>query len=350
MRFKSLLDTFGSAKNAWEASESQLRTSGLGPQIIKNLLSLRNKLNFEDMQAEMRKHSVGALTWQDEAYPARLRNIAQSPPVIYMRGELIERDDWAIAVVGTRKMTSYGRQVAEELGRFLANQGITVVSGLAKGIDAVAQQAAIRAGGRSIAVLAHGLHMIYPAENRNLAHSIETNVALISDYAMGIPPDSANFPPRNRIISALSRATVVVEAGKRSGALITAQFAVEQGRDVFAVPGGIYAPQSKGPNRLIRDGAHALLSFDQLLEALDLEFMHHQQTARASLPKDATQAKLYGILSPEPMHVNEIGNLAEMPIDQVSSALALMELKGMVRQVGGMNYVLVRELRAPYGN
>lgn len=217
------------------------------------------------------------------------------------------------------------------------------------GVDAIAQQAAIKAGGRSIAVLAHGLDRIYPPENRELALEIEQHGVLVSDYAIGTPPESSNFPPRNRIISALSRATVVVEAGSRSGALITAQFALEQGRDVFALPGSIYAPQSKGPNRLIREGAHPLLQFDQLLDALDLEFMTHQKSARVSLPQDATQAKLYALLTPEPMHVNEIGSLAEMPIDKVSSALALMELKGLVRQVGGMNYVVIRELRAAYG-
>lgn len=349
VRFKSLVEGFGSAKNAWNASAAELRATGLGPKIVKNLLSLREKYDFENVQSEIEKHRVNAITWPEANYPERLRDINQSPPVIYMRGALIEKDDWAVGVVGTRNMTRYGSQVADELGTFLGHQGITVVSGLAHGIDATTQKAAIKAGGRSIAVLAHGLDTIYPSANKHLGLSIEKNGALVSDYAIGTPPEPGNFPPRNRIISALSRATVVIEAGRRSGALITARFAGEQGRDVFAVPGSIYGDQSKGTNQLIRDGAHPLLHFDQLLEALDLEFMHYQQNARASLPKDATQAKLYSLMSPEPMHVNEIGNLAEMPIDKVSSALALMELKGMVRQVGGMNYVLVRELRAPYG-
>ena len=252
-------------------------------------------------------------------------------------------------MVGTRKTSHYGRQIADELGTFLANQGITLVSGLARGIDAISQEAAIKAGGRSIAVLAHGLDRIYPPEHRSLAKKIEEQGALVSDYGIGIPAESSNFPPRNRIISALSLATVVVEAGSRSGTLITADFALEQGKDIFALPGNIYSPQSKGPNKLIREGAHPLLQFDQLLEALDLELMTHQKSARQSLPQDATQAKLYSLLSPEPLHVNEIGSLAEMPIDKVSSALALMELKGLVRQVGGMNYVLIKELRASYG-
>jgi DNA processing protein len=349
VRFKALIESFGNAKSAWEASESALRATGLGPKIVSNLIKLRETYDFDSLITDLKVHNVRAITWEDADYPNRLREINQSPPVIYLRGDLIDKDDWAIAVVGTRKMTRYGHQIADELGIYLASQGITVVSGLAHGIDAATQQAAIQAGGRSIAVLAHGLDNIYPSRNQQLGLSIEKNGALVSDYALGTPADASNFPPRNRIIAALARATVVIEAGQRSGALITARFAVEQGRDVFAVPGSIYGDQSKGPNQLIRDGAHPLLHFDQLLEALDLEFMQQQQSARKSLPKDAIQAKLYGIMSPEPMHVNEIGNLAEMPIDKVSSALALMELKGMVRQVGGMNYVLVRELRAPYG-
>ena len=350
VRFKSLLERFGNAKSAWQASESQLRASGLGPAIVKNLLSLRRSLDMDLVERELEKHNVDVLTWEDKEYPKRLRDIQQSPPVLYVRGQLIEDDDWAIAVVGTRKTSHYGRRVAEELGTFLANQGITLISGLARGIDAISQAAAIKAGGRSIAVLAHGLDRIYPPENRSLAQEIEKRGALVSDYAIGIPADSSNFPPRNRIISALSLATVIVEAGSRSGALITAEFALEQGKDIFALPGNIYSPQSKGPNKLIRAGAHPLLNFQQLLEALDLELMTHQKSARVTLPEDATQAKLYSLLSPEPLHVNEIGTLAEMPIDKVSSALALMELKGLVRQVGGMNYVLIRELRASYGN
>jgi DNA processing protein len=196
--------------------------------------------------------------------------------------------------------------------------------------------------------MAHGLDRVYPAEHRNLAGDIVGRGALISDYAIGTPPDSTNFPPRNRIISGLAIATIVVEAGVTSGALITAEFAADQGREVFAVPGTIFAPQSRGTNRLIQKGAHPLLDYEDLLVALDLEMMTQHRTARVVLPKDATEAKLFSVLSQEPLHVNEIGALAELPIDQVSSTLALMELKGLVRQVGGMNYVAVRELRREY--
>jgi len=348
VRFKALLDHFGEAEKAWKADEIQLRAAGLGPTTIENFLQSRNAMDFTHVAEDLEKHDVKALTWEDSDYPRKLKEIEQSPPLIYMKGEVIPEDDWAIAVVGTRTVSPYGQQVAAELGAFLAHQGITLVSGLARGVDSIAQQAALKAGGRTISVLAHGLDRVYPPENRALAADIVSNGALISDYALGVPPESSNFPPRNRIISGLSTAVVVVEAGQRSGALITAEFAANQGRDVFALPGSIYAPQSKGTNRLIREGAHPLLNFEHLIEALDLELMTMHKTARRILPEDATEAKVYQLLSSEPMHVDEIGAQTEMPIDQLSSTLALLELKGLVRQVGGMNFIVVREESAVY--
>jgi len=348
VRFRTLLETFGSPKAAWGASLNQLRASGMGESIVANFIEARKKVNPETLPADLEKHYVHALTWEDEDYPRRLRELEQAPPVLYYRGELLPTDEWAVAVVGTRRVTAYGNQVAEELGAFLGRNGITLVSGLAKGVDAIAHQAAIQAGGRSIAVLAHGLDRIYPPENRSLGEEIIANGALISDYGLGTPPDAANFPPRNRIISGLSLAVVVIEAGIESGALITAGFAAEQGREVFAIPGSIYAPQSKGTNLLIQKGAHPLVRYEDLLDALNLEMMGEHKNARLVLPGDATESKLFELLSQEPVHVNDLGALAEMPIEQVSSTLALMELKGLVRQVGGMNYVAAREARAEY--
>jgi len=348
VRFKTLLDHFGDAEKAWKADEIQLRAAGLGPKVVESFLQTRESMDFKRVAEELAKQNVKAVTWEDAGYPRKLKEIEQSPPLIYMKGEVLPEDDWAIAVVGTRTVSPYGQQVAAELGAFLAHQGITVVSGLARGVDSIAQQAALKAGGRTISVLAHGLDRVYPPENRALAEDIVSNGALISDYALGVPPESSNFPPRNRIISGLSTAVVVVEAGKRSGALITAEFAANQGREVFAVPGNIYAPQSKGTNRIISEGAHPLLNFEHLIEALDLELMTMHKTARRILPEDATEAKVYKLLSSEPMHVDDIGAQVEMPIDQLSSTLALLELKGLVRQVGGMNFIVVREESAVY--
>lgn len=348
VRFRGLLDSFGSPKAAWLASPTQWRAAGLGESIVANFVDAQKKIDPDSLPAHLAQHQIQALTWEDEDYPRRLRELEQAPPVLYCRGELLPTDEWAVAVVGTRRLSPYGHQVAEELGAFLGRNGITVVSGLAKGVDAIAHQAAINAGGRSIAVLAHGLDQIYPAENRKLGEEIIATGALISDYGIGTPPDAANFPPRNRIISGLSLAVVIVEAGVESGALITAGFAAEQGREVFSVPGNIYSPASKGTNLLIQKGAHPLVQFEDLLDALNLEMMGEHKSARLALPADATEAKLFGLLSQEPLHVNEIGVLAELSIEQVSSKLALMELKGLVRQVGGMNYVAAREARAEY--
>jgi DNA processing protein len=245
-------------------------------------------------------------------------------------------------------VTPYGRQITEELSSFLAANGLTVISGLARGVDAIAHQAALKAGGRTIAVLGSGVDKIYPPEHRGLAEQMMERGAVVSDYAPGTPPDASNFPPRNRIISGLSLAVVVVEAGETSGALITAEFGAEQGREVFAVPGSILAPQSKGTNKLIQKGALPLLSVKDLMQALDITRVGEQKAARKIMPSDATEAKLLSVLGTEPLHVDEIRNQSELPIEKVSAALALMELKGMVRQVGGMNYVAVREGQADY--
>jgi DNA processing protein len=296
----------------------------------------------------MMAQHIEILTWDDKLYPTRLKEIDQPPPVLYLRGELTTEDSWAVAVVGTRRVSAYGRQVAEEVASFLATNGVTVISGLARGVDAIAHQSALKAGGRTIAVLGCGVDRIYPPENAQLAEKIMTGGALVSDYAPGTPPDAANFPPRNRIISGLSTATVIVEAGETSGALITAQFAVDQGREVFAVPGNIYAPQSKGTNRLIAQGAHPMLSVRDLLDVLNLTHVTEQRLVRKVLPTDETESKLMSVLTHEPLHMDEIRNQTGLPIERVSATLVMMELKGMVRQVGGMNYVAVREEQAGY--
>jgi DNA processing protein len=260
VRFKALMDVFGDAETAWNASPEAWVEAGLSPKIVESFQRLRKGVSLDQIWNHIQSLGVDVLTWNSEGYPRRLKEIDQPPPVLYVRGSLIPEDDWAVAIVGTRRVTSYGRQVADDVATTLAQNGVTIVSGLARGVDSIAHQAAIHAGGRTIAVLGNGVDLVYPPENRNLAAQIMEHGALISDYALGTKPDGVNFPPRNRIISGLSMAVIIVEAGETSGALITATFAAEQGRDVFAVPGNINAPQSKGANRLIRDGAQPLLS------------------------------------------------------------------------------------------
>jgi len=348
VRMQGLVAYFGDLGSAWKAAPNELAEAGLGLKLIERVIQARDGVDLDQVWETIGKQGIKILTWQDETYPQRLKEIDQPPPVLYIRGEYLPDDLFAVAIVGTRRVTPYGRQITGELASFLAANGITVISGLARGVDAIAHQTALKAGGRTIAVLGSGVNKIYPPEHRALAEQMMERGAILSDYAPGTPPDASNFPPRNRIISGLSLAVVVVEAGETSGALITAEFAAEQGREVFAVPGSILAPQSKGTNKLIQNGALPLLSVNDLMQALDITRVGEQKAARKIMPSDAIEAKLLTVLTHEPLHVDDIRSQSELPIEKVSAALALMELKGMVRQVGGMNYVAVREEQSEY--
>jgi len=348
VRLQALLDYFGNVESAWSAKPLDLVAAGLSPKLAERVIQVRGSVDLNEVMAQAEKNKIRILTWEDAEYPAHLKEIDQPPPVIYLRGEVTAEDSWSVAIVGTRAVTSYGRQVTEELAAVLAQNGVTVVSGLARGVDAIAHSAALKAGGRTLAVLGSGVDKIYPPEHRQMAEKIIAQGAVISDYPPGTPPESANFPPRNRIISGLAMAVVVVEAGDTSGALITAEFAVEQGREVFAVPGPVYAPQSKGTNRLIANGAKVLLQPAEVLEALDLTRNADRREIRRAAPAAATEAALFDLLGAEPKHVDDLRAQLELPIEKISSALTMMELKGMVRQVGGMHYIAMREAQADY--
>lgn len=348
VRFRALLKYFGDAKSAWEGNRSELRAAGLSPKLVEAVHQVRSSNLLEAAWEQIESQEICLVTWEDQAYPRHLKEIDQPPPVLFVKGELQTEDEWAVAIVGTRRVTGYGRQVAEEIARVLAQNQVTIVSGLARGVDAIAHQAALQAGGRSIAVLGSGVDVIYPSEHRRLAHRLVETGALISDYPPGTPPEAGNFPPRNRIISGLSLAVIVIEAGERSGALITARFAADQGRDVFAVPGNIYAAQSKGTNRLIQQGAQPLLTPEDVLAALDLTFISEQRAARSFLPVDPVEEVLLNQLTQEPCHIDELSRAVKIPVAEISASLTLMELKGMVRQVGGMHYVAVGEAQRQY--
>jgi DNA processing protein len=343
-RLQKLLDHFGAAESAWHAAPLELARAGLDRKSLQNLLAMRGKL---DLDAEMRRiEDAGAhvLTLQDENYPRLLRQIHLPPPVLYVRGSCLPEDEWAIAVVGTRRAKAYGREVTRYLAGGLARNGITVVSGMARGIDSQAHRTALEAGGRTIAVLGSGIDIIYPHENVDLAQDIVNRGALMTEYPLGTKPDRRNFPPRNRIISGLTLGTLVTQAGEGSGALITAYFALEQGREVFAVPGSLLDRGSSGTNRLIQQGeAKLVLNVEDILEELNLTMVSQQAEVRAVVPENQTEALLLKHLSEEPVHVDELGRASGLPIAQVSGTLALMELKGLVRQMGAMNYVLARE-------
>ncbi len=338
-RLAALLEACGSIEAAWRASIHELKSAGLDKRSLENLLAARRTIDVDAEWALALKAGVQIVTWNDPNYPENLHQIEAPPPVLYLRGELCDEDRWAVAVVGTRRASVYGREVANTVARELAANGVTIISGLALGIDTVAHKAALLAGGRTLAVLGSGVDQLYPPENRGLAQMIAEHGAVVSEYALGTRPEAGNFPPRNRIISGLSKGVVIVEAGRRSGALITAHFAADQGRDVFAVPGNILHPGSAGCNGLIQQGAMPLLSVDDVLEQLNLTRVEAQQSARKLMSPDPTEAQLLAYLSNEPRHIDEIVRQAAMPPPQVTSLLTIMELKGLVRQVGPMNYV-----------
>ncbi len=348
VRLRVLLDHFGDVRQAWEASVATLQALGFDRRTIETFVTLRSKMNLAAELERVSKLGVTLLTWDSPNYPSLLRNIPDPPPVLYIKGKLLPRDEWGLAVVGTRRATVYGREATRSLVGGLAASGVTIVSGLAYGIDTFAHRTALEAGGRTIAVLGSGVDIIYPAENRKLAGLITSNGAVVSEYPLGTQPEGGNFPRRNRIISGLSLGVLVVEGSKRSGAMITADYAAEQGREIFAVPGNILSPKSAGPNQLIQQGAKLVTTIGDILEELNLTMVTEQVEAREIIPDNETEAVLLEHLSAEPIHVDELGRATGLPISQVASTLTLMELKGKIRQVGGMNYVIAREAGMPY--
>jgi DNA processing protein len=344
VRLRALLEHMGGdIQTAWQVSAATLRAVGLDQRTIETFLALRARL---DLDAELKRAydlGVRVLTWESLEYPALLKAIPNPPPVLYVCGDLLPQDALAVGVVGTRQASVYGREVTRRLVQGLATSGVTVVSGLAYGIDTCAHRAALDAGGRTLAVLGSGVDVVYPSANRKLAEEIVSGGALISEYPLGTKPDARNFPPRNRIISGLSLGVLVAEGSASSGAMITAAYAAEQGREVFAVPGNILTRSSGGPSLLIQQGAKLVTSIGDILEEMNLSMAAEQLEARQVIPDNPTEAQLLQHLSSEPVHVDELGRVAGLPINEVTSALTLMELKGTVRQVGGMNYVVARE-------
>lgn len=348
VRFAALQAAFGDLERAWHASPAALRGAGLDSRTIDALLEARNDLDLDAELQRIESQGFSVYTVEDDRYPSRLREIVQPPPLIYAWGSLEERDQWAVGIVGTRRPSSYGRIVAEEVATALAQQGLTIVSGLARGIDGIAHRAALEAGGRSIAVLGSGLANIYPPEHKELASAMVERGAVVSEYSLDTSPEGRNFPPRNRIISGLSLGVVVIEAGRTSGALITADFAADQGRDVFAVPGDITRHQSAGTNYLIQQGAFPLTDALDVLEVLNLAVVEKEVQLELDMPDNPTERKLLEALGRQPMHVDEIRSRSSLTPSEVSAGLAMLEIKGRVKQVGGMHFVRVREERARY--
>ncbi len=349
VRFNQLETHFSNLENAWNATSSELKHAQLDDSVVKAITTWRPKIDLDTEMGKLTKYGIQVYNWHDEKYPARLKEIYDYPPILYVKGTITPADEWCLAVVGTRRVTIYGKQVTEEIVTDLSRNNITIVSGLARGVDSIAHQAALNAGGRTFAVLACGLDIIYPSENANMAQQIVENGAIISEYPLGIRPRPDHFPRRNRILSGMTLGTLVTEAGEGSGALITADMALEQNRDVLAIPGSILSPASYGTNKLIKQGAKLVQNCQDILEELNLRAVAQQMEFKEMIPASETESVLLQKLSTEPVHIDEICATSGLPVSTVSSTLAMMELKGMVKSAGNMSYVLAREARELYG-
>ncbi len=368
-RFRRLESYFGDLEHAWRASDTQLRDAGLDSRTAQEVASARERLNPDDAVSDLKRAGVSATNWNCDDYPPRLKQISDPPPVLFYAGEIAPQDEWSVAIVGTRNPTSYGREAANVLSRDLASAGITIVSGLALGIDGVAHRAALECSGRTIAVVAGGLDSVYPKEHSTLFRQIRERGAVVSEHRLGVRPDARNFPRRNRLISGMTLGTVVVEAGEGSGTRWTVEQALDQNREVFCVPGSIFSPASHFTNRLIKEGAKLVADYTDILEELKLPDTGGIKTnpgQREALLEttgsvedteyddleglEEEEAELLALLTGEPAHVDDLCRKSGIPIASISSMLTLLELKGKVTQVGSMHYVRAAILGVTHGN
>ncbi len=338
-RINLLLSYFKSAERVWKAPEKKLLEIGIKPSAAQKFEKYREDFDIEEYFEKLDKLSIKILTIFDKDYPGNLKDLADAPPVLYVRGELKKSDSRAVAVVGTRMMTSYGREVTQKISTSLANFGITIVSGLALGVDATAQRSALSVGGRTIAVLASGLDIISPLTNKSLAlEFIKRNGAIVSEYPLGHVPFRSDFAVRNRLISGLSKAVVVTEGRMKSGTFYTVKAALDQGRPVFAVPGQITSPASEGPNYLIQNGAKLTTSVNDILEELDLQIKVDREKIEEIAPGSPEEANILKILEKEALHLDELVRITNKPTGEISATLTIMEMKGMVKSLGGGIY------------
>jgi DNA processing protein len=338
VRLKRLIDRFGSISDAWVAPQSELRTV-LDEASVESIARVRASLDLDREMERIERLGIDVLTLADAAYPALLREVPNPPAVLYLKGAIVDADVKAVGMVGTRRCTGYGRQVAASMAEDFARAGVTVVSGLALGIDGQAHRGALAGGGRTIAVLGSGVDLVYPSSHRDMAAQIVENGAIISDYSPGTKPDARNFPPRNRIIAGLSRGVVVVEAPVRSGALITVDFAADYGRDVFCVPGNVQSELSAGCHAVIRDGGRLVTSAADVLEDLGMTVPAPGMAVQQTFPMSDEERHLVNHIRWDPQHIDEIAVSAGFTSPQASALLTLLELKGAIRDAGGQHYV-----------
>ncbi len=342
-RFKKLGAYFGNMESAWNATAEEYAKAGLEKDVIEKILENRKKISPDLEFEKLEKAEIKIVTTKDELYPQLLLETHGAPALLYYRGEM-KKDELAIAIVGSRKFSIYGRQATEQFARELSQAGLVIISGMALGIDGAAHRECLKLKNRTVAVLGSGVdaNSIYPSINRQIADEIISGGgAIISEYPIGTPPLKQHFPARNRIISGLSLGVLVVEAAESSGALITAKFALEQNREVFAIPGNIYSKTSQGTNNLIKLGAKLAAKADDIIEELNLKSAKETKKAREIIPDNEEEKILLENMSPaEPIHIDQLAKKAKMNVTAVSSLLTLMEIKGKVKNVGGMRYIV----------
>ncbi len=348
-KYEKLIKVYGSPQEIWSASENELKKiEGLGIKFSKDFIVLREKINLDKELDRLEQLNIECIGKDDILYPEILKSIYDPPFILYKKGGQLPCDMPCVAIVGSRKMTAYGRETAFWLGKELALHGIGVISGMARGIDTWAHKGALQGGGLTVGILGCGLDTCYPFENKKLMFQIMAQGAILSEFPVGIPPKPGNFPLRNRIISGLSLGTVIVEAQTKSGALITADQALEQGREVFAIPGPITSPASKGCHNLIKQGAKLVQDIDDLLEELHLPKGKKTVCRNQTIKKNKSsilseeEKKLLNSMSFHPMLVDEIAMQISWPIGKLKSILTLLEIKGMVVQEAGSCFLRIK--------
>ncbi|MFA6184047.1 MAG: DNA-processing protein DprA [Parcubacteria group bacterium] len=340
-KIKILMSHFGSGEEIWKSNLSELIKSGINEKLAQIILSERIKINPEEEWEKLEKENIRVISFFDDTYPTLLKEIPSAPQILYVKGDYDFNSAPMIAIVGSRKFSNYGQRVAASIAYDLAKAGITVVSGMALGIDAFAHRGALDGGGKTLAVLGSSLEdkNVGPRANFNLSRHIINSGALISDYSLGTQAIPGTFPARNRLMAGLTLGTLVIEAAPASGTLITASMALDFNREVFAVPGDIFSPSSQGTNQLIKSGAKIVSSVTDILEELNIEKFQQEKIIKKFIPASIEEEKIIKIISHEPVHIDRIIKLSKIKTSGVSSILIILEMKGIIKDIGGQNYI-----------